>query len=293
MNVMNRLVKSYKTGILHRILSSFSGSLGLVLIFLIVFIAIFSPLLSPYSPTEIDVTNRLAAPSFKHPFGTDHLGRDLLSRLLFGSRIALLVSIPAIAIGLGVGIILGTLAGYSGGMTDNSLVFLFDVVRAFPTLLFALTIIMLTGGANLLILVLVLGFTRFPGYGRLVRAQSAQVSKREFVMASEAAGSSTPRILVKHIFPNAIGPVFINAAMDIPVIITFAAGLSFLGLGVPPPTPGWGRILRSGYSYIRTSPWMVVFGASFLVLATLGFTFLGESLRDALDPKLKKSPQLQ
>ena len=293
MNILNRLVKSYKTGMLRRILSSFSGTLGLVLIILIVFIAIFAPQLAPYNPTKIDVMNRLAGPSPKHPFGTDHLGRDLLSRLIFGSRIALLVSLPAIALGVVVGIMLGTIAGYNGGTIENILLFLFDTVRAFPPLLLAITIIMLTGGANMLVLILVLGVTRFPGYGRLVRAQSAQVSKREFVMASEAAGSSTTRTLLKHIFPNSIGPVFINAAMDIPVIITFAAALSFLGLGVPPPIPGWGRILRSGYSYIRTSPWMVVFSAIFLVVATLGFTFLGEALRDALDPKLKKSPQLQ
>lgn len=293
MNILNRLVKSYKTGMLRRILSSFSGTLGLVLITMIIFIAIFAPQLAPHNPTEIDVTNKLANPSLKYPFGTDHLGRDLLSRLIFGSRIALLVSLPAIALGLLTGIMLGTVAGYNGGILDNLLVFLFDTVRAFPPLLLAITIIMLTGGANMLVLIIVLGVTRFPGYGRLVRAQSSQVSKREFVMASEAAGSTTTRTLVKHIFPNSVGPVFINAAMDIPVIITFAAGLSFLGLGVPPPTPGWGRILRSGYSYIRTSPWMVVFSSIFLVIATLGFTFLGEALRDALDPKLKKSPQLQ
>lgn len=293
MNIFNRLVKSYKTGMLRRILSSFSGTLGLVLIIIIIFTAIFSPQLAPYNPTKIDVTNRLTGPSLKHPFGTDQLGRDLLSRLIFGSRIALLVSLPAIAIGLFVGISLGTLAGYSGGLLDNILLFLFDTIRAFPPLLLAITIITLSGGANLLVLIIVLGVTRFPGYGRLVRAQSAQVSKREFVMASEAAGSSTSRTLFRHIVPNAIGPVFINAAMDIPVIITFAAALSFLGLGVPPPTPGWGRILRSGYSYIRTSPWMVTFSSIFLIIATLGFTFLGETLRDALDPKLKKSPQLQ
>jgi len=293
MNIFRRIVTSYKTGMLHRILSSFSGSLGLVLITLIVIIAIFAPQLAPYSPTKIDVTNRLADPSFEHPFGTDQLGRDLLSRLIFGSRIALLVSLPAIGLGLVIGILLGATAGYSGGNLDNALLFFFDTIRAFPPLLLAITIIMLTGGSNLLVLIVVLGITRFPGYGRLVRAQSSQVSKKEFVMASEAAGSSTPRTLFRHIFPNAIGPVFINAAMDIPVMITFAAGLSFLGLGVPPPRPGWGRILRSGYSYIRTSPWMVIFGAIFLVIATLGFTFLGEALRDALDPKLKKSPQLQ
>lgn len=293
MNTLNRLVKSYKSGMLRRILSSFSGTLGLVLIFIIILIAIFAPQLAPHNPTKINVTNRLAGPSPSHLFGTDHLGRDLLSRLIFGSRIALLVSLPAIALGVIVGIMLGTIAGYSGGTLDNVLLFIFDTVRAFPPLLLAITIITLTGGANMLVLIIVLGVTRFPGYGRLVRAQSAQVSKREFVMASEAAGSTTTRTLLKHILPNAIGPVFINAAMDIPVIITFAAALSFLGLGVPPPIPGWGRILRSGYSYIRTSPWMVTFSAIFLVMATLGFTFLGEALRDALDPKLKKSPQLQ
>lgn len=293
MKYINKLIKSYKTGMLRRILSSFSGTLGLVLIVFIVVVAIFAPQIAPYNPTKIDVTNRLAGPSIKHPFGTDHLGRDLVSRLIFGSRIAMLVSLPAIGLGLIIGIILGTVAGYNGGYTDNGLLFVFDTIRAFPPLLFAITVIMLTGGSNLIVLILVLGFTRFPGYGRLVRAQSGQVSKKEFVMASEAAGSSVPRILLKHIFPNAVGPVFINAAMDIPVIITFAAGLSFLGLGVPPPIPGWGRILRSGYTYIRTSPWMVIFSAIFLIIATLGFTFLGEALRDALDPKLRKSPQLQ
>ena len=163
MNILNRLVKSYRSGMLRRILSSFSGTLGLVLIFIIILIAIFAPQLAPHNPTKIDVTNRLAGPSVSHLFGTDHLGRDLLSRLIFGSRIALLVSLLAIALGVIVGIMLGTIAGYSGGTLDNVLLFIFDTVRAFPPLLLAITIITLTGGANMLVLIIVLGVTRFPG----------------------------------------------------------------------------------------------------------------------------------
>lgn len=289
---MDRVKSLYHSSLFPKLLGEFSGQVGLVLVLIIFIIGIFSAQIAPQRPTQTNILNKLSAPTPNHIMGTDHLGRDLFSRLVFGTRIALLVSFPAISVGILIAIVLGTAAGYSKGKLDNFIVILFDTVRSFPALLFAIAILALIGGASLPVLILVIGITRFPAYGRLIRAQAGRVKENEYVMAAEAAGSKTWRIMIKHILPNVIGTVFIQAAMDIPVVITFEAGLSFLGLGVPPPTPSWGMILRTGYNYIITAPWMVVFSSLFLSAATLGFTLLGEALRDVFDPKLRQGSRL-
>ncbi len=290
--VFKNLIGWYKKSLLSQLVSSFSGAVGFFLVISIIIVAIFAPQISPYSPTETDVMNQLTAPSLNHLMGTDELGRDIFSRIIFGARIALLVSLPAIAIGLGVAMFLGSLAGLSPGYLDNILVFLFDVVRSIPALIFAITILTLAGGTSIMVLVLVIGITRFPGYSRLIRASAERVGTSEYVLAARSAGASTPRLLRYHVIPNAVGPAFIQAAMDIPVVIMYEAALSFLGLGVPPPIPSWGTILRTGYSYIRICPWLVLFGGLALVWATLGFTLLGEAIRDVMDPKLRESPKI-
>lgn len=270
-----------------RIFSEPMGIMGFVLVSLIILIGIFAPLLAPHDPLDIDSFNRLEGSSRLYPLGTDNLGRDTLSRLIFGTRIALVVSLTAISFGIILALFLGITAGYSSQLVENLLIVFFDIIKSFPALLLAITIIALTG-PSLPMLILIIGFTRFPAYARLIRAQTLRIREREFVLAAEALGCSRFLIMFRHILPNVIGSVFIQAAMDIPVVITFEAGLSFLGLGVPPPTPSWGAILRTGYRYIRTSPSMVIYGGVFLILATLGFTLFGEALRDALDPRLRK-----
>jgi peptide/nickel transport system permease protein len=270
-----------------RLLSDATGAVGTLFVLLIVALAIFAPWLTPYAPEEINVLNRLAPPSAEHWMGTDQLGRDTFTRLVYGARIALLVALPAVLAGAVVGLLLGLVAGYFGGWIETALLMLFDVVRSFPALLFAIAIIALVGPSPFMI-VFIMALTRFPGYGRLIRAQTLKLREEEFVMAARALGASPPRTMLVHILPNAIAPLFIQAAMDIPVVITFEAGLSFLGLGVPPPTPSWGSILREGYTYVRATPWLIAFGSAFLVIATLGFTFFAEALRDTFDVKIRQ-----
>lgn len=271
----------------RRIFSEPLGLAGFILVALIILIAILAPLLAPHDPFEIDPLNRLTGPSRDYLLGTDNLGRDTLSRLIYGARIALLVSLSAISFGVVLALFFGITAGYSSQTIENLLLIFFDIIKSFPALLLAITIIALTG-PSLFMLIMIIGVTRFPAYARLIRAQTLRVRDREYVLAAEALGCSRFLIMFRHILPNVVGSVFIQAAMDIPVVITFEAGLSFLGLGVPPPTPSWGAILRTGYRYIRTSPSMVIYGGLVLIFATLGFTLFGEALRDALDPKLRR-----
>lgn len=271
---------------LVRLLRDPTGAVGTLFVVAIIVMALFAPWLTPYAPEDIDVRNRLAPPSTEHWMGTDQLGRDVFTRLVYGTRIALMVALPAVLAGAVVGMLLGLVAGYVGGWVETSLIWLFDVVRSFPALLFAIAIIALTG-PSLFMVVFIMALTRFPSYGRLIRAQTLKIREEEYVAASKALGCSAPRVMLRHILPNAVAPLFIQAAMDVPVVITFEAGLSFLGLGVPPPTPSWGSILREGYTYVRATPWMILFGSGFLVVATLGFTFFAEGLRDLFDVRIR------
>jgi len=286
-NIFNKTLESFNDSNFKKIFKDPLGLMGFLLILSLILVAIFAPIIAPYSPSDIDISNRLNSPSSNHWFGTDNLGRDVFSRLVYGSRIALTVPILTISFGIILAIILGLIAGYSSERVGNSFLILFDIIKSFPALLFAMTIIALTG-SNLFVLIIIIGITRFPAYARLIRAQTLRVKGKEYVIAAKAIGASVFKIMYKHILPNVIGPIFIQAAMDIPVVITFVAALSFLGLGVPPPTPSWGTIIKTGYSFIRIAPWMVIFGGLVLIWATLGFTLFGEALRDNLDPRLNR-----
>ena len=263
------------------------GLLGLILVILIVGSALFAPWLVPYDPIAMDIMHRLAPPSFEHWLGTDQLGRDVFSRVLMGGQVALKVAFLSIALALSLGVFLGLVAGYGPRWLDNIIVILFDTVRSFPTIIFALAVVTLTG-PSLTTIILVVAITSFPIYGRVVRTQTQSLSAQEFILAERSMGASMPRILFIHMLPNVIGQLLILASMDVPIVITIEAGLSFLGLGIQPPTPSWGSILNDGYSFIRNTPWPIIAGGLPLILATLGFTFLGESLRDIFDPKLRK-----
>lgn len=287
---MNQLMLSisqtYKKSFLRKVISKPLGLIGFVLIVVIILAAIFAPFIAPYDPLVIDTANKLAKPSAEHLLGTDNLGRDLFSRIIYGSRIALLVSLPAILLGILLSLILGITAGFFSGKTDSVIITFLDILASFPHLIFAMAIMTFLG-PSLGLLIIVMGIVRFPRYARVMRAQTIRVKNMEYFDSAKVMGVSTIKIILKYIIPNTIGPVFIQAAMDIPSVITFEAGLSFLGLGVPPPAPSWGNILKIGYEYIRVAPEMVVYTGIALMIATLAFTFFGESLRDSIDPKLR------
>lgn len=263
------------------------GISGLTLVILLVGSAIFAPWIVPYDPNKILVGQKLIGPTAEHWMGTDHLGRDVFSRVIMGGRIALQVALASLAAALSAGLVLGLIAGYGPRWLDNGLLLLFDAVRAFPVIIFALALVTLLG-PSLYSVIFVVAVTSIPIYARIVRTQTIAVRNNEFIMAERSMGAGNIRILGVHILPNVVGPLLILASMDVPLIITLEAGLSFLGLGVRPPTPSWGTILNDGYSFLRNSPWPVVFGGIPIIIATLGFTFLGESLRDIFDPKLRR-----
>jgi len=248
--------------------------------------AIFAPWLAPYSPVKIDVLHKLQPPSAEHWFGTDHLGRDLLSRVIYGARTALTIAMVSVAIAGAIGLMLGLIAGYGPRWLDAILVLSFDSLNSLPMIMFALAIITVLG-AGTGTLIIVIAATSFPSYARLIRAQTLALKNSDYILAERLIDASAARIIFVHLLPNVVGPLIILLSMDIPVVIMVEAGLSFLGLGVRPPTPSWGSILYDGYTSIRSAPFMVIFGGLPLVLATLGFTFLGEGLRDYLDPRLQ------
>lgn len=271
--------------ILGDVLQSPLGALGFLIVLSFILVVLFAHLLAPYPYTAQDIPNRLAGPSATYPLGTDQLGRDLLSRLLYGSRIALGVALPSVTIALTGGILLGLIAGYSGGIVDDIIVVFIDSINAFPAVILALAILALLGPA-LINEIFVIGLAWIPGYARVTRAQVLSVKENVYVEAERSLGASRSRIILVHILPNVIAPLLILAAMDLPVVITFEAGLSFLGLGVRPPTPSWGSILSDGFNYIRQSPWPITWAGLTLIVTTLGFTLFGEALRDVLDPRL-------
>ena len=273
---------------IKRISSDPLGLLGLCLVTLMVVSALGASIFAPYDPIQLNIMERLQGPSAKHLLGTDQLGRDLFSRVLFGGQVALKVAFLSIGSALIVGIVLGLIAGYGPAWLDNSIMLLFDTIRSVPTIMLALVTVAFVG-ASLTTLIFVIAASSIPSYGRIVRTQTLTIKSKAFVKAEMLMGASLPRILSIHLLPNILGPLLILASMDIPSIIALEAGLSFLGMGVKPPTPSWGSILNDGFALIRNTPWPIIAGSIPLVLATLGFTFLGESLRDLLDPKLRKS----
>ena len=261
------------------------GAVGLLIVVSFLLVAIFAGVLAPYDPNKIDILNKLQGPSLQHLVGTDQLGRDTLSRLIHGTQIALLVAVVSIGLAVLMGSILGAIAGYGPAWLDFLIMLIFDTMRSYPVIMFALAVVVLFGPSLTTIMVIIMA-TSFPTYGRLMRTQTQTLRKSEYILSAQALGIGTPRILLKHVMPNTIGPILIVASMDVPFVIALEAGLSFLGLGVRPPTPSWGSILNDGYTYIRNSSWILFSAGAPLILVTIGFTFLGEQLRDILDPKI-------
>ena len=273
--------------IVHGVARDPLGLMGLIIVGTIVFCAIFAAWIVPYDPVAMNIQARLEGPSLAHPLGTDQLGRDTFSRVIMGGQVALKVALPAVFGAMAIGLTLGMIAGYGPKWLDNILMLFFDTIRSFPTVMFALAVVALVG-PSLQTVVFVVMATSIPTYGRVARTQTLTLRNSEFILAERSMGASMARILGVHMLPNIVGVLAVLAAMDIPTVIALEAGLSFLGLGVKPPTPSWGALLKDGYALIRQTPWLVVGGGLPIILATLGFTFLGESLRDVVDPKLRK-----
>ncbi len=262
-----------------------AGAFGLFVIGLLLVLVAFAQWIAPYSAAAQDIPSRLQGPTLAHPFGTDLLGRDILSRVIFGTRVELSVALPSVAAALLAGFVLGLVAGYLGGRADTALVILMDSVQAFPAIILALTLLVLLGPSLVsLIVVIAVAFT--PQFARVTRASVLALKQNVFVEAERALGASPLRIVLVHVAPNVLAPLFILLAMNIPSAITTEAGLSFLGIGVQPPTPSWGVILADGFSRVRDSPSAVVFTGLALMVTTLGFTLLAETIRDVIDPRL-------
>lgn len=263
------------------------GMLGLVLVIIIVGAAILSPWIVPFDPGKIFVGPRLGPPSWDHWLGTDQLGRDTFSRVIAGSRIAMIVALTTLSAALTAGLGLGLVAGFGPQWLDNALLLVFDAIRSFPVIVFGLALVTLIG-PSLYTVILVVAITSVPIYARIVRTQTQSLRSAEFILAERAMGAGVFRIMGIHILPNVIGPLLILVSMDVPLVIAVEAGMSFLGMGVRPPTPSWGTILNDGFSYIRNSPWPTIGASVPIIMVTLGFTFLGEALRDIFDPKLRR-----
>ena len=258
---------------------------GVVMVILFVILAVFAPWIAPQDPASIHLPARLDPPSSAHWFGTDELGRDILSRTIYGARISMLVGSCVVLTSLGVGLIIGSIAGYYGGGIDRFVnVVLMNAFLSFPGILIAIAFVAFRG-PGIFNLVVALSLGGWVGYARLVRGQVLAAREREYVEASRALGASDLRIIVHHILPNIIQPVIVQAAIGMAGAILAEATMSFLGLGVPPPTASWGAMLNDGRVYLFEAPHLVLFPALAVMLAVLSFNFIGDALRDYLDPR--------
>jgi len=261
---------------------------GGVIVFALFFVAVFAPVLSPYNPDAIDRHNVLMSPGLQHPLGTDDLGRDVLSRMIWGARISLAVGFVAIGIATAIGMLLGALAGYYGGWTDRVIMRFIDIMLSIPTFFLILAVIAFIGSGILNIMV-VIGLTAWMGVARLVRAEFLSLKEREFVLAAKAVGAGDLRIIFRHVMVNSMAPVLVSAVLGVAGAVLVESALSFLGIGVQPPTPSWGNILSLGKDYIELAWWLSVFPGLAILITVLGYNLLGEGIRDSIDPRLWES----
>ena len=275
---------------LHRLMRNRLAQVGIVIVGLVIFVAVFAPLLASEDPNSDGIfqahteDNKLP-PSLAHPMGTDDLGRDLLSLIMYGARVSLLVGFFSVGFAIVVGVLLGALSGYWGGVVDSLIMRLMDVVLAFPAILLALVIVV-SIGPGLFNAMVAVGIVSIPTYARITRAAVLGELGKEYVLAARAMGVGPMGILWRHILPNSLAPLIVAASLGIATAILDAAGLGFLGLGAQPPTPEWGLMLSRNRSHIFTSPWMVFFPGVAIMFLVLGFNLLGDGLRDAFDPRL-------
>lgn len=257
---------------------------GFGLVLLLILVAIFGPLLSPYDPVKPNVLETLLPPSLEHPFGTDHAGRDILSRVMHGAGISLRIGVTAVAVIAVVGTTIGVIAGTIGGVFDAVVLRIADVFLAFPTLVLALAIAATLGGGleNVVVAVAIAGW---PWYARLIRSVVIETRRESYIDAARIGGSSWPRIIRRHILPNSVAPIVVQASQDLGFVILLAASLGFLGVGVPLPTPEWGAMINDGRNVFLNAPWVAAFPGLAIVFAVIAFNLAGDGLRDVLDPR--------
>jgi len=273
-----------KVKVLNRIASDPLALGGLIYIFILILVAVFAPVVAPYDPTRQDYQALTEPPSVAHPFGTDTLGRDVLSRVIFGSRYAVFLGIVIVGIQMVIGISLGLIAGYYGGLIESFIMRLVDISLSIPGIVLALAIAGMLGG-GLVPLIIAVSLIGWRGFARLVRGDALSVMEEEYIDAAKSSGVSDFRVITKYILPNAASSVIVYATLTIPSIILWSAGLSFLGMGVQPPRPEWGAIIAAGRGEIDTAWWISTFPGLTIMLTVMAFNFLGDGLRDAIDPR--------
>ncbi len=269
-----------------RLLHNRFAVIGTAITVLVVVTAVLAPLIAPYDPLRLDVPNRLQPPSLAHIMGTDHLGRDIFSRIVFGTQISLQVGIVAVALGTLVGLLAGAAAGYLGGRVDTGIMGMMDAIYAFPAILLALVLVA-AFGASLITVMTAVAIVRIPIFARTVRASVLAEREKEYVVAARCIGQNPAWILLRHILPNTLAPLIVVTTTYFATAIVVEASLSFLGLGVPPPAASWGVMLNDGRKYMESYPHVVFFPGAAISLAVLGFNLLGDGLRDVLDPRLR------
>jgi peptide/nickel transport system permease protein len=262
------------------------GRVGLALVAGFLLLAAGAPWLAPYDPIAADFASVLAPPSRAHPFGTDDIGRDILSRVVHGSRVSLQAGLFTVAVALVVGLPLGLIAGFVGGRADNLIMRAIEVILSFPTLVLALGITAILG-PKLIHALFAIGIVFVPHFARLIRAQVLSVKEHDFVAAARALGASDLRLVRRHVLPNCLAPLLVQSSFSVSFAILTEAALSFLGLGTQPPTPSWGIMLATGRGYLEQAPWLGAFPGLAIFLTVLGFNLLGDGIRDALDPRLR------
>jgi peptide/nickel transport system permease protein len=261
-----------------------AGGAVVIFLFLVSFLA---PYITPYSPDDLDLYHVLIPPSSAHWFGTDDLGRDVLTRVIYGARISLKVGFVAVGIAVIIGTVVGLVAGYYSGLMDNILMRFVDIMLCFPTFFLILAVIAFLE-QSIWYIMIIIGLTGWMGVARLVRAEVLSIRERDYVMAVRALGASDIRVIFRHILPNAMSPVLVSATLGVAGAILTESALSFLGIGVPPPTPSWGNILTSGKDYIEFAWWLTLYPGLAITVTVLAYYLVGEGIRDALDPRLNQ-----
>ncbi|HJH25683.1 MAG TPA: nickel ABC transporter permease subunit NikC [Methanophagales archaeon] len=273
--------------IVHQLKKDKIAMIGAVIILFLAGIAILAPYITPYDPIELDLENRLSSSDGNHLMGTDNLGRDVLSRIIYGARISLSMATVVVVIVMLLGTAMGTIAGYFGGIIDGTIMRVVDVLLAFPNIILALVIAGILG-PSLTNVMIALSAIWWVGYARIIRGSVLSVKEKEFVEAARAMGCSDTHIAIRHILPNVLSPVIVLATLDMGHIILSIAALSFLGLGAQPPIPEWGTMLNEGRPFMETAPHLMIFPGLMIMVVVLAFNFLGDGLRDALDPRMKE-----
>ncbi|MCF8002302.1 MAG: ABC transporter permease [Halanaerobiales bacterium] len=274
----------YEAG--RRLLKSRIGVLGIILIGFLILVAIFAPYIAPHDPLQQNIIMRYKPPSSTYLLGTDEMGRDILSRIIYGSRISLQVGLFSIGIALVTGVFLGLLAGYYGGILDMVIMRIMDIMLAFPAILLAIAIVAILG-PQLKNAMLAIGIINIPRFARIIRSSTISIKESEYIAAARMMGANDLRIIFYHLLPNAMAPLIVQTTLSIATAILEAAALSFLGLGAQPPTPEWGAMLSDARSSLQKAPWVATFPGLAIIFGVLGFNLLGDGLRDALDPKMK------